>query len=142
MLHYIIKRILLILPTLLGIMIVNFVIIQFSPGGPVENMLHQIKSGHHNSNILDVESDIQQENNIVLDTELVQELKKLYGFDKIWYERLYDMIINYLHFDFGKSFYQDKLVLDIIVDKLPVSISLGLWTTIIIYSISIPLGIY
>lgn len=149
---YIVRRLLLMIPTLLGIMVLNFVIVQFAPGGPVDRVLAQIQ-GH------DVEAtarvggsaagdtaavgrgDSQYRGARGLDPELIADLERQFGFDKPAHERLLLMLWNYARFDFGDSFYQDRSVIQLIKDKLPVSISLGLWTTLLVYLISIPLGI-
>jgi len=158
MLSYIARRLLLVIPTLIGIMIINFVIVQAAPGGPVEQMLAQVKgqavdatarvSGATSDGLeLSQNSD---GNNAVnskyrgsrgLDPELVADIEKLYGFDKPPLERFLKMMGDYARFDFGDSFFRDQSVFSLVVDKLPVSISLGLWTTLLVYLISIPLGI-
>ena len=140
------------IPTLLGIMLLNFVIVQAAPGGPVEKMLADIQG---------FDSDIQSrmggsgETSPVstsgaeskyrgaqgLDPELISRIEKLYGFDKPAWERFLIMIKNYAVFDFGESFFRDKQVTELVLEKMPVSISLGLWSTLIIYLISIPLGV-
>jgi len=158
MLNYIIKRLFLIIPTLFGILTVNFLIIQAAPGGPVEKAIAQIKgtdvsvtqkftstggeqsqSSQNKANLNFNESKYRGSQGI--DPDLIKELEKQYGFDKPPLERFVEMIRNYLFFDFGESFYKDQTVIDLIIEKLPVSISLGLWTTLLIYLISIPLGI-
>lgn len=143
MLSYILKRLLLIIPTLFCIILINFVIVQFAPGGPVENTIAQLRglqggseSGGGRAKIID-----SYKASRGMDDELVQYVKKLYGFDKPAHVRFYEMIKNYLVLDLGNSFYQNKKVIDLIYEKLPISISLGLWSTLIIYLISIPLGI-
>lgn len=150
MFAYIVRRLLLIIPTLLGIMIVNFIIIQAAPGGPVEQMLAKLQgldtgiSGRLGSGS-DSASSSQQSSQYRgakgLNPDLIKEIEKLYGFDKPAYERFFIMLKNYAMFDFGESFFRDKKVIDLIIEKLPVSISLGLWSTFIVYLISIPLGI-
>ena len=149
---YIVRRLLLIVPTLLGILLLNFVLVQFAPGGPVEQTLAQLQGlGVTAANRIgsgtqsDIAAGSQNESGYRgaqgLDPALVAEIEQLYGFDKPAHERFYQMLVNYLQFDFGKSFYSDKTVTELIVEKLPVSISLGLWTTLITYLISVPLGI-
>ena len=142
------------IPTLLGIMTLNFIIIQSAPGGPVEQAIAKIQ-GIDTSATRRVDSgvdtEIIQSNNggnsssyrgaQGLPPELVEELEQLYGFDKPIHERYFEMLGNYLRFDFGDSFYRDSSVVDLILEKMPVSISLGLWTTLLVYGISIPLGI-
>lgn len=155
---YVLKRLLLMLPTLFGILLISFVIVQFVPGGPVERMIAQLQghgveatarfggsgagdavgaaaqssSGGGNSQYRGAQG---------LDPEFIKELEALYGFDKPAYERFWIMVKNYLRFDLGTSYYRDIGVLDLVLEKMPVSISLGLWSTLIIYLISIPLGI-
>jgi microcin C transport system permease protein len=150
MLAYIIRRLLLVIPTLFGIMLVNFAIVQFAPGGPVEQTLAQI---HQQS--VGAAARVTGGGNEVsgsgsnetyrgargLDPQFIEELKKQYGFDKPATERFWDMLKSYAVFDFGTSFYRDRRVIDLVLDKMPVSISLGLWTTLLSYLISIPLGI-
>ncbi|MCH5323357.1 MAG: microcin C ABC transporter permease YejB [Helicobacter sp.] len=135
---YVIKRLLLIIPTLLGIMTLNFFIIQAAPGGPVEQMIAKIE---HRDMAGEVFSSKSVYKNQGLDEEMLAKIKILYGFDKPLWERYLLMIKNYVCFDFGESFYKNISVVDLIIQKLPVSISLGLWSTLLIYLISIPLGI-
>lgn len=147
---YILRRLLLIIPTLIGILTINFFIVQAAPGGPVEQTLAQLE-GLSNSTIpgssgageitSSADTGTSYRGARGLDPALVAEIEALYGFDKPLYVRYFEMLYNYLTFDFGKSFYSDKSVVDLIVEKLPVSISLGLWTTLITYMISVPLGI-
>lgn len=143
---YIIKRLLLIPITLLGILLINFSIIQLAPGGPVEYMLAQYKgintstTGNINSGMPNLNEQKYQGSKGVPD-DLIKELEKQFGFDKPVHERFTKMLKDYLIFDFGKSYYKDKSVLKLIKERMPVSISLGLWSTIIIYLIAIPLGI-
>ncbi len=158
MINYILRRIFLIIPTLLGILVVNFLIIQAAPGGPVEKVIAQIKgnevsvterfssSGGEQTNTAQNKiqsnfNDSKYRGSQGIDPDLIKELEKQYGFDKPAYQRFFLMLKNYVMFDFGESFYKDKKVIELIKEKLPVSISLGLWTTLIIYLISIPLGI-
>ncbi len=157
MLAYILRRMLLVIPTLLGIMMVNFVIIQAVPGGPIEQMIARI-SNIGVSATASLEGDLgdtavaQQATTDPgsggayrgargLPQEFIDELRVEYGFDKPAYERFFLMMWNYLRFDFGESYFRDVSVIDLIKEKLPVSVSLGLWTTLITYLISIPLGI-
>ena len=156
---YIIRRLLLIIPTLFGIMVVNFFIVQAAPGGPVEQMLANL-SGHGVSVTARISGgdggDVAAPGDAPdareggdsgyrgargLPPELIQEIEALYGFDKPAYQRFLQMIGNYLVFDFGDSFFQDRSVVQLVIDKLPVSITLGLWTTVLVYLISIPLGV-
>jgi len=143
---YIIKRLLLIPFTLLGILLINFAIIQLAPGGPVEYMLAQYKgintsaTGNIHSGTPNLNEQKYQGAKGVPD-DLVKELEKQFGFDKPVHERFIKMLKDYATFDFGKSYYKNKTVLELIKERLPVSISLGLWSTLIIYLIAIPLGI-
>jgi microcin C transport system permease protein len=154
---YIVRRLLLIIPTLLGIMLLNFVIIQVAPGGPVEQAIAQLagegvgitervtRTG--TGETLRRTTSGQQGGSRVyrgaqgLDPEFIRELEARFGFDKPLHERFLHMMRNYLMLDFGQSFFRDRAVLQLIVDKIPVSISLGAWTTFLVYLISIPLGI-
>ncbi len=155
---YILRRLLLMIPTMFGIMAVSFAIIQFAPGGPVEQMIAQLTGTgvDATSRIGGASSDFgggqgqaggegssagKYRGSQGLDPEFIKSLEKQFGFDKPWYERFGKMLWNYLHFDFGNSFYRDKNVLQLIKEKLPVSISLGLWSTLLVYLISIPLGV-
>lgn len=158
LLKYISKRILLIIPTLLGIMILNFIIIQAAPGGPVEQMIAKIKGTyieasqritHDATDSLNSGKTTSETSQSIskyrgsqgLDPAVIKEIEKDFGFDKPVYFRFFMMMIKYIKFDFGVSFYQDKKVINLIKEKMPVSISLGLWTTLLVYLISIPLGI-
>ena len=147
---YFLKRILLIPVTLLGIIALNFAIVQMAPGGPVEQMMMKIdgtataataRIGGTGSDTLSAGNDSLYRGGKGLREELRQELEKRFGFDKPPLERFWLMVKNYLKFDFGTSFYQDKSVIDLILEKLPVSISLGVFSTLLIYLIAIPLGI-
>ncbi len=155
---YILRRLLLMIPTLLGIMLINFAIVQIAPGGPVERMIAQMQ-GHDtgaSSRITgSTQAEVRSANpNLItgsnnskylgaqgLDPDLIAKIEKLYGFDKPAHERFFIMLKNYSSFNFGDSFFRDKSVVDLIIEKMPVSISLGLWTTLLVYIISIPLGI-
>ena len=157
MLAYILRRLMLMVPTLVGIMVINFVIIQAAPGGPVEQMMSQIQGTAGNAtdrisgNVSDTSSRTQTDTSggsagtyrgaRGLPKELIQRIEKMYGFDKPMHERFFLMMKNYLVFDFGESFFRNRRVVDLVIDKLPVSISLGLWTTLLIYLVSLPLGI-
>ncbi|MEC8882640.1 MAG: microcin C ABC transporter permease YejB [Pseudomonadota bacterium] len=150
MLTYILKRLLLIIPTLWGIITINFIVIQFLPGGPVEQTIAQLTMPSISATArLETQSDISSSSSDQSDQSLshgvsdatLERIKKMYGFDKPAWERYFDLIKAYVSFDLGKSYYRDSTVLDIIYEKLPVSISLGFWSTILLYSISIPLGI-
>ncbi|WP_163370889.1 microcin C ABC transporter permease YejB [Endozoicomonas acroporae] len=150
---YILRRLALMIPTLFGIMLVNFVIIQAAPGGPVEQMIAKLEgfevnaisriggSGNAEIQQMNLDESGEYRGRRGLDPELIKDIEQLYGFDKPAHERFVQMIKNYLTFDFGDSFFRDAKVVDLIKEKLPVSISLGLWSTLIIYLISIPLGI-
>ncbi len=143
---YFFKRFLLIFPTLFVIMLINFLIIQTAPGGPIERFIAQMNhsakvTGEVSSVNLATDSTLNYQASQGLDGELVVKMKKLYGFDLPLSERFFLMIKNYLIFDFGESFYQDKKIATLILEKLPVSISLGLWSILLTYLISIPLGI-
>ena len=160
MLNYIFQRLLLMIPTIFGIMLVSFVVIQFVPGGPVERMIAQLQ-GHDvgatsrfsggggdmaAGQSMDASSGATGAQSAYrgaqgLDPEFVKELERLYGFDKPAPERFWIMVKNYLRFDLGMSYYRDVKVTDLILEKMPVSVSLGLWSTLLIYLISIPLGI-
>ncbi len=146
------------LPTLFGILLISFVIIQFVPGGPVERMIAELQ-GHGTEATARFGGSAGGDSGATvnmsqatggdsgyrgaqgLDPEFIAELEALYGFDKPAYERFWIMLKNYTRFDLGQSYYRDVDVLDLVLEKMPVSISLGLWSTIIIYLISIPLGI-
>jgi microcin C transport system permease protein len=154
MLAYSIRRILLMIPTLFAIILVNFVIVQAAPGGPVDQLIAQLKGtgngalsrvsgggGELSRPQASTSGENQTRGARGLDPEFIKQLNKLYGFDKPPAERFWLMIKNYLTFNFGTSFYRDRPVIQLIADKLPVSISLGLWATLISYLVSIPLGI-
>jgi len=154
---YIIRRLLLMVPTLLGIMLVNFIVVQAAPGGPVERLIAEIKGrgvaatarfagsaegGEVSQGDAGAGTSASEYRGARgLDPALIEEIEKLYGFDKPPHERFLKMIRNYVLFDFGESFFSDRTVLELVADKLPVSVSLGLWTTLLVYLISIPLGI-
>lgn len=138
---YILKRLLLMVPTLFGVMLMTFVITQFVPGGPVEQMVSQLK--HQGATPGEASSGTQglYRGASGLDEERLKELRELYGFDKPAHERFITMMGSYLRFDFGKSYYQHQSVMELVIAKLPVSISIGLWTFFITYLTCIPLGI-
>lgn len=148
---YIIRRLLLIIPTLLGIMFINFLIVQAAPGGPIEQQLFKLKhhdvsatarfGGADQAEVVSMGGDGQYRGAQGIDPAFIAELEQMYGFDKPAHERFLKMLGDYLTLDFGSSFYRDQTVIELLVDKLPVSISLGLWTTLLVYLISIPLGI-
>ena len=135
---YILKRLLLMVPTLFGVMLITFAITQFVPGGPVERLVAQL-SGYGAGG--DTTSGGLYQGNKGLDQERVEQLKKLYGFDRPPLTRFLTMMRQYLVFDFGHSYYHHRRVSELVVSKLPVSMSLGLWTFVIVYSVCIPLGI-
>jgi microcin C transport system permease protein len=154
---YIIRRLLLMVPTLLGIMLVSFVVVQFAPGGPVERIIAEIQGidASAGSRISSGGGDVGGGGRVAtgggsaskyrgaagLDPEFIAELEAQFGFDRPPHERFVKMMWDYIRFDFGESYYRSVSVIDLILEKLPVSISLGLWSTLLIYLISIPLGI-
>ena len=146
---YLIRRLLLVIPTLFGIIAINFVVIQFAPGGPVEQMLAELRGhGALSSRLGSAASDIGSAGSAGsyrgsrgLDPQVVADIRKMFGFDKPPMTRFEEMISGYLRFDFGRSFFRDQTVLQLVLQKLPVSVSLGLWSTLLIYLVSIPLGI-
>jgi microcin C transport system permease protein len=147
---YILRRLLLIIPTLLGIMVINFVLVQFVPGGPVEQAIAQMQGqgdvfggfagGGEDSTLRESEGE-GYAGARGLPPEFIEELKAQYGLDKPPLQRFIDMMWNYMRFDFGESYFRSISVTDLVLEKMPVSISLGLWSTIIAYLVSIPLGI-
>ena len=162
MLSYIAKRLLLVPVTLLAIILVNFIVIQFAPGGPVEQTIAQIQgigvdataritgagssdslvsTSETRTGVVKGNSDSVYRGARGLDPEIIKEIEKDFGFDKPVHERFFLMLKDYLLFDFGESYFKDQRVVDLVMEKMPVSISLGLWTTLIVYLISIPLGI-
>jgi microcin C transport system permease protein len=147
MLAYIFRRLLLIIPTLFGILLINFVIIQAAPGGPVEQMIAKLEGfDGATSRIAGGGAEVSVAGSNYrgaqgLDPDLVAEIERMYGFDKPAPERFWLMFKSYAQLDFGSSFFRDAEVIDLIIEKMPVSISLGLWSTLIMYLVSIPLGI-
>jgi len=160
MLAYIVRRLLLIIPTLLGIMVINFVVIQVAPGGPVEQVIAELTgqgveattrvtresselapSGQQSSASSSGTNTSKYRGAQGLDPAFIAELERQYGLDKPMHERFFLMIGNYIVFDFGESFFRGRDVIDLVIEKMPVSISLGLWTTLLVYGISIPLGV-
>lgn len=143
---YILRRLALMIPTLLGILVINFAVVQVAPGGPVEQMIYRMQ-GHGGdsatSRIAGGGSELGESRHGVrgLPPDIIERIEAMYGFDKPTHERFWDMLTSYAQFDFGESFYRNATVLDLILEKMPVSISLGLWSTLLIYLISIPLGI-
>ena len=162
MLAYIIRRLLLIIPTLIGIMVINFAIVQFAPGGPIEQIIAQLTgtdvgatariggtggtevgrtAGQSGRALTDSSATSKYRGAQGLDPEFIKQLEKQFGFDKPMHERFLLMMASYVRFDFGESYFRDESVVNLVIEKMPVSISIGLWTTLIVYLISIPLGI-
>ncbi len=155
---YLLRRLLLVVPTLLGIVLINFAVVQFAPGGPVEQMIAELR-GQAGSAVGRISGEAQGETRAPqrneggddensryrgargLDPAVVAEIERAFGFDKPWHERLLTTLWGYLRFDLGRSLFQDRPVSQLILEKMPVSVSLGLWSTLIIYLVSIPLGI-
>ena len=140
MLRYIVKRLLLMIPTLFGILFLTFAVTQFVPGGPVEQITSQLNDLNVSGEASSGSTNIYRGSS-GLDEEHLEELREYYGFDKPFLERFWILITNYLSFNLGESYFHHQTVSELIIDKLPVSISLGLWSFIIIYSVCIPLGI-
>ena len=150
---YILRRLLLVIPTLLGILLVNFTLTQFVPGGPVEQAIARAQgegdvfggfAGNNNdagADELNTASDSTYVGARGLPPEFIEELEREFGFDKPPLQRFLNMLWNYARFDFGESYFRSISVIDLVLEKLPVSITLGLWSTIIAYLVSIPLGI-
>ena len=146
---YLLRRILLIIPTLFGIIAINFAVVQFAPGGPVEQMIAQIKGQGDVATRLNGggmaesagPSGSSYQGARGLDPHIIADIRKMFGFDKPPLTRFFDMLKGYLRFDFGRSFFRDQTVLQLILQKMPVSISIGLWSTLLVYLVSIPLGI-
>jgi microcin C transport system permease protein len=147
---YLVRRLLLVIPTLFGIIAINFVVVQFAPGGPVEQMIAELKghgtgttgrlTGQGGAEAAPGTSDAYRGSR-GLDPHIIADIRKMFGFDKPAPERFMTMLGDYLRFDFGRSFFRDQTVVQLILQKLPVSVSLGLWSTMLVYLISIPLGI-
>jgi microcin C transport system permease protein len=135
MLAYILKRLALMLPTLLGVLTVTFVVIQFVPGGPVEQVLAEARATQKGGEAVAYKASRD------IEKQQIEELRRLYGFDKPAHVRYVEMLGNFARFDLGRSFMQNKDVWQLIKEKLPVSVSLGLWTFLISYLVSIPLGV-
>jgi microcin C transport system permease protein len=133
---YILKRLLLIIPTLLGVLLLTFVVIQFVPGGPVEQMMSQLQGRDGGGEGARASSSDYRGRQGLLSPKQVDEIKALYGFDKPAHERFWQMLKSYARFDLGTSFYQRKDVWQLVREKLPVSISLGLWTFFISYLVA------
>ena len=156
MLAYILRRLMLVVPTLFGIMVLNFFIVQAAPGGPVEQMIARIEgtavgaterfSGSASGGEMMRQANTEQSGGAYrgargLPPELILRIERMYGFDKPIGERFLLMMKSYLVFDFGDSFFRNRRVVDLVIDKMPVSLSLGLWTTLLTYLVCIPLGI-
>jgi microcin C transport system permease protein len=146
---YLIRRLLLVVPTLFGIIAINFVVVQLAPGGPVEQMIAELKGGGNVTGRITgggvaeamPGGDGTYRGARGLDPHVIADIKRMFGFDKPPLERFGLMLRDYLRFDLGRSFFQDEPVLQLIKEKMPVSISLGLWSTLLVYFVSIPLGI-
>lgn len=151
---YLLRRLLLVVPTLLGIIAINFAVVQFAPGGPVEQMIAELKgrggetmgrltggTGETAAPSAGAGASGDYRGARGLDPVLVADIKRMFGFDKPAGERFMDMLRNYLTFDFGRSFFRDQTVVGLVLQKMPVSISIGLWSTVLVYLVSIPLGI-
>ena len=156
MFAYVIRRLLLIIPTLLGIMVINFAIVQVAPGGPIERIIADVtgtgvdatgrisgatgsETGRTGSTTGRTDSEYRGAQG--LPPEFIAQLERQFGFDKPWHERFLLMMGNYITFDFGDSYFRGRSVVDLIIERMPVSISIGLWTALITYSVCIPLGI-
>ncbi|MWD28232.1 microcin C ABC transporter permease YejB [Aquicoccus sp. SCR17] len=145
---YILRRLLLIVPTLVGIMVINFALVQFVPGGPIEQIIAQMQGegdafssfagGETQQTSFETE---QYAGARGLPPEFIEQLEKEFGFDQPLWKRFVGMMWNYMRLDFGESYFRSIDVVDLVMEKLPVSISLGLWSTVIAYLVSIPLGI-
>jgi len=145
---YIVRRLLLMVPTLFGILLINFILTQFLPGGPIEQIIAQLEgqtsatdrfTGGGSEAGSGSDSDYRGAQG--LPPEFIADLERQFGFDKPPIERFFNMVGNYLTFDFGESYFRSISVVDLVIEKMPVSISLGLWSTVLAYLISIPLGI-
>ena len=153
--RYILRRILLIVPTLLGILLLTFIVAQFAPGGPIEQIIANATMGQMSttggisgasdagmtSQAMEQASAGQNPATYGLDPALIADLEKQFGFDKPVHIRFFTMVWNYLQFDFGDSYFQDRPVIDLVLERMPVSLSLGGWSLLIIYGVSIPLGV-
>ena len=137
MFFYILKRLLLMVPTLLGVLLLTFVVVQFVPGGPVEQYLAEAKAGAGGAE----GGGLGYRGGQGVDPQRLAQIKALYGFDKPAHERFVQMLGQFARFDLGRSFFQNKNVGELVLEKLPVSISLGLWTFLISYLVAVPLGV-
>ncbi|MDX1819949.1 MAG: microcin C ABC transporter permease YejB, partial [Paracoccaceae bacterium] len=148
---YILRRLALIIPTLLGIMVINFALVQFVPGGPIEQIIAQVQgqgdvfegfAGGGDAGVsAGAGSDSEYAGARGLPPEFIAQLEREFGFDKPPLERFFTMLWNYMRLDFGDSYFRSISVIDLVLEKMPVSITLGLWSTLIAYAVSIPLGI-
>lgn len=136
---YLIKRVLLMLPTLLGVLTLTFVVVQFVPGGPVEQALAEARAGAQAAGA--DAGGLRYRGAQGVDAQRLAQIKALYGFDQPPLTRYLDMLSRFARFDLGQSFFQNKRVADLLIEKLPVSISLGLWTFLISYAVAVPLGV-
>jgi microcin C transport system permease protein len=139
MTHYILKRLLLMIPTLFGVMLITFAVTQFVPGGPVEQLVSQLR--HREGGEASSGTQGLYRGATGLDEQRLAELKAIYGFDKPAYQRFFMMMWNYLTFDFGNSYFHHKSVVELVLSKMPVSLSLGVWSFLLTYLTCIPLGI-
>ena len=152
---YVIRRLLLMIPTLWAIITVNFFVVQIAPGGPVDRILGQMQGieaelldrvTNANQTETTIDFDNEDQTNYRgaqgLDPEIIAAIEQRFGFDKPIHERYFNLLWDYITFDFGDSLFKAGSVIELIVDRMPVSISLGLWSTLIIYLVSIPLGLY
>ena len=137
MLQYLFKRLALMLPTLFGVLLLTFCVIQFVPGGPVEQYLAEARAGAGNS----ADGGVTYRGSQGVDPKRIAQARALYGFDKPAPERFWNMLVQFAHFDLGTSFYQNRAVSQLVWEKLPVSMSLGLWTFFISYFVAVPLGV-
>jgi len=137
---YVIKRLLLMIPTLFGVMLITFIVTQFVPGGPVEQLINELKQRHQTGEVAMGLQGLYR-GATGLDEERLKEIKAFYGFDQPAYKRFITMMGKYLTLDFGDSYFHHQSVLDLVLSKLPVSISLGLWTFFLTYLTCIPLGV-
>ncbi|MBN8292050.1 microcin C ABC transporter permease YejB [Rhodobacter sp. NTK016B] len=148
---YILRRLLLVIPTLIGVMVINFVLVQFVPGGPIEQVIATMQGeGDVTRGFSGAGDDVARSGGGASDRyigarglppEFIAQLEREFGFDKPPFERFIDMMVNYFQFDFGTSYFTSKTVIELVIERMPVSISLGLWSTLIAYIVSIPLGV-
>lgn len=144
---YLLRRLLLVIPTLFGIITINFAVVQFAPGGPVEQMIAQLRDETSSISRITgggstvIQTDDSYRGRRGLDPQTVEQIRHMFGFDKPPLTRYLEMVSSYLRFDFGRSFFLNDTVWHLVMSRLPVSISIGLWSTLLIYLVSIPLGI-